>query len=764
MRKLKGSALIWCLVVLIVLSILSLTAVAFAMSYYKSCIKNAGANQVDYNSRAALELVKDQLTSEFGGQQIYFRYSSSASGFTDYTKTRTMSIETSDKEFFSGLRDEFIKGEGSSETTAAFLAVRRLENLLITEYYHKKTDPSYVEKAKNLRLFYNYDRIDSSYFGPGYYGDFVDVYIDDIKEIADDNGTHYIVLLKSKSNSTSGVSDTSGALFDLSSFSTAGGSIPAFSCRLLDIGVSKELDEFKTDEMLNPMPKYPNAGGVIVSAGTDEDKWQRGFIYGDSVERYSNTTSGIKRVLRIGESYAELEKDREVVRRICEQIDEFKKLGFIKTDGQLDESGILKDQLSHLDPDLGEYRVGTSDVKGLDGNNDLSDNNNYYELQSNLQYTDAFLESHENMPAYLSANIINDPYPNQEPISKVKAAFAIPTQITGGNASNNLVRRYYIASNADDFTPEKFYNNKTSSEFNVSFNDYIRFYRTGTNAAEADPKLATTTQIADTADYYNNGKIVYGIIERKYRENINGADKNTVHYDETIKLENIKLENGMTYFFRVRQNAEISFDESCYDPDFKATVYFQLSDDDGANFRPELTGNPTHKYSVDLKLIDPPSNVTFYAFDYRDGGTGGAYNQTLFPQSAPELKAYDSYKDSADKTQYYKGIWIDATRNITIVVNDKTREHCTDGELTLNGWFRAYKINIIDESGEVKDEFDIIDPEKPEMLKVHFNYVEDTRCVTFQDTNVTSNNRQYRWNFIRYVDGIYDLDSYKEGR
>lgn len=204
MKRIKGSALLWCLSVLIVLAVITMTAVMLSVRYYRNSVKNAGNSQAYYNSEAAAKLLRNRLGGKLGRKRVYFTYS--GNNLLDIiSPERNTEISTADSDYFgTALNEDFLS------------EVRELENELMTEYIKNKGKER--KERTPLKITYNYGKLDSSVYSHGYYGDSAEIYIDRIDECDSDNdGTidFHKALVIAETTLNTGYTDSVGAWFIL---------------------------------------------------------------------------------------------------------------------------------------------------------------------------------------------------------------------------------------------------------------------------------------------------------------------------------------------------------------------------------------------------------------------------------------------------------------------------------------------------------------------------------------------------------------------
>lgn len=423
MKKIKGSALLWCLAILIVLSIITLTAVSLSVAYYKSCVRSAGDSQAEINSQAAAETLRSQLESSFGRKRIYFTYSGS-SLLDSFSPDRQLDITESDREYFK-------LNEGSEEEKY-LTAIRKLENELFVDYIKNKNG-----KRTPVRITFNYGRIDTSVYNHGYYGDTADIIIDSIEETdADEDGypDYYTVTVKAESVLSTGHRAAAGAVFRIKPSYFNAERIPAVSCALMEIGLTDD-PEFDLDL------DYTNSRGVILGL-SDED--QCVLICGDNSDL------------------------------------EMENLGFIKTDADYSNENMILDEVSYIDNN--SFRIVSDNYAVLNyvGFHPVEDNNSMDFSDDYISYRCTLAESQADLKSMLKSehafdetNITND-----ESILDLDVVYALPDAFTKGDNTNNRAKRYFVSGENDSYSSEICtFDEKGEKEYYLSFSSYVNYHQ-----------------------------------------------------------------------------------------------------------------------------------------------------------------------------------------------------------------------------------------------------------------------------------------------
>lgn len=613
MKRIKGSALLWCLSVLIVLAVITMTAVMLSVRYYRNCVKNAGNSQAYYNSEAAAKLLVNRLESKLGEKQVYFTYSGNDL-LDNMSSTRNTDVSQADTEYFGDALDEDLLKD-----------VRALENELITEYIKNNG-----KERTPLKITYNYGKLDSSVFSHGYYGDTAEIYIDSITEYdsdGDDEYDSYIALVKAKTTLNTGYSSSVGARFILNPAVFNADRLPAVSCGVMDIGVPES----------EAGSVYDSRNGILLGLYQDSD---------------------------IADPYVIVSGDSSAP--------DMAEWGFIRTDGIFaldEESGTEKlfDELSYLD---------SSNFKIISKNSG-TDKFLYLHDSFNMMFSEEYTAL-RGFPdhSFDAANILND-----DTALALKVRIDPPKALSAGDKSNNIVKRYYVTGGSTFC----YYNEPDGKEYSMSFAEYTDHLKNGT-AANGDSEFKDT--------YNTDGDLICCIVEKRTKS----SGGMTINTGEKINLDNIVLEDGKTYFFRICQNTRISFDPSC--SGVNADVYFQLYNDI------KCGGG---QYDIDLTLVNPPENINIFAFD----------------------KSEVSTLVSPDNPSSHK--------NVTIEINDYTPDN-----YTVSGCFSCYRFSIADRTGAAG----VIHK------NVKLKTVKPGAFITVFDPKDSSmqENKDYRWIFERFTD------------
>lgn len=625
MKKVKGSALLWCLTVLIVLAVITVTGVMMSARYYKKAVKDAGNSQAYYNSEAAAKLLISRLEGKLGEKQIYFTYMGN-SMLDSMSPSRSTAVTYEDIDYF---------GAGLSEDILT--VTRSLENELMTEYIKNNG-----KERRPLTISYNYGKLDSSVYSHGYYGDTAEIYIESITDYdSDEDGEmdSYIALVKAQTTLNTGHTSAVGARFIIQPAVFNSENIPVLSCKVMDIGVPEEGKKV-----------YAERKGILL-----------GLSQGSG--------TGTPCVIVSGDSGAS----------------DMAKWGFIRTDGtfSFDESGTEKifNEVSLLDRNT---------FKMISKNNKTD---KYVELHdiNNMMFSDEYMLCRgEAVPdhSFGLENILSD--------SDAAAALELnvrvdpPKAFSAGDRTGNIVKRYYVTGGRiADTMKYCYYDGTDGREYAMSFEEYVSHQKNGT-ASDDDPGF--------TDIYSTDSDLICCNVERR----VNSGGVMTINPNDKIELNDIVLEDGKKYFFRICQDTRISFAPSCRN--VNADVYFQLYND---------TACGGGQYGIDLELVDPPQNINIFAFD----------------------KSGVSSLVSPDNPA--------AEKNVTIEINNDTPD-----DYTVSGWFSCYRFSIADRTA--------VGSESAVLLRknVKLRAAKPKDHVTVFDPNESSvdTNKNYRWLFDRFID------------
>lgn len=760
-KKLRGSALLWCLAVLIVLSIVTLSTIAVSMAYYKRCVKDAGISQMDYNIESAMEILIDELTGEYTvtgtdePKQIYFRVNSLSSpiGLTLFNPTTgkfaratgAWSATAEEGMYFPGL-DKITNPNQKDD----FQKVRYIENMLISEYCNKLLNPDY--NVRPVRIKFNYGRIDTAAYNPGYYGDYVNFYTEYIKPIyetkknpdgsdmVDINGNPVenkdgsIVQLEMIVRAETVLSGSNKRIVYAKFVSSQGPSGANYVFAAQDIQLEKSENPFSADWDDIEEGIFIHEGdvgdcGFDFKFGTDPVNEIN--VYEDNIDM-SGIPASLDEFLAL--DMLKDEFDENVI--ICPSC-----LEPISKDAIREQYEELCETLSPEDERGVNVTVGNKSeaIFGFDANSTISVDEN-----SGFSYGGTIHKfQNPNLEYSLPNTVDYSNYNNQ--ISGTKTQHLLLWEYY----NNKLPTFSYLNHNSYTFTDAKYQQFTTKKTTNSTTIGTVLVNKLESDPAElpdrADNATRYYTSFYNFLDLYKEA-IDNSALEDRYRSEhfvycqlqspkydfiakdedgniLYDEDLNTIPATPEINLEGIQLNDDVTYYFRVHDDTRISFD-----PDCKATVYFQLcynNNTNAAGSHPNLT------------IVNPPKGMKIFVFN-------NAYDYGRLGSATAEHKA----TDKAINNGYVYNNTTKTDRNVIIVVNDDTPDEGID----FNGFIICNKLII---RNECTDETKI-----NKVFDVRFNFAKpDNECLGMYDQKDVS---RYYWNFKGYVDQPY-IRELKEG-